>query len=169
MINMINWMFQYYSSIIAIASLFCVTISATSVRENDGNCFGIRSCRPRCISYKVHRDNANCGSITGGFLNDDVWKYDKFKATNCDRGGSKNKCKNSKCGEPLPANLTIRVGEEFVIADEGDDHRYFYTIVDLPEGEDSFTFCSLFYCDGYECALPEQMVSIMLLVFFCLF
>uniref|UniRef100_A0A7S2NT06 ZP domain-containing protein n=1 Tax=Leptocylindrus danicus TaxID=163516 RepID=A0A7S2NT06_9STRA len=153
---MINCAFQY-SSIIAIASLLRIAVSANNVRENGGNCFGVKSCRPRCITYKVHRENVDCGAITGGFLNDGVWKHDKFKAINCDKGGSKNKCTNEKCGEPLPANLTIRIGEEFVLADEDDDHRYFYTIVDLPEGEDIFTFCSLYYCDGHECALPEQM------------
>ena len=54
----------------------------------------------------------------------------------------------------LKENLQIRLAEGI-----GDER--IYTFVDLNKGEDIFTFCSIGDCPKYECALPEQMVSVL--------
>lgn len=75
------------------------------------------------------------------------WDLNSFQTYNCPAAGT---CINEKCGEPLPANMTLRISEE------GYAGKY-HNFVELSENEDAFTFCSVYPCPKDECALPEQM------------
>ena len=132
------------------------------VRQNQGNCFGVKSCRTRCMAYRIHRsEGGDCPVASGVFKDEQIWKK-KFKALNCKSSltalKGNRQCMNNFCGQSLPWHLTIQIGEKFRVTPGV--KKYFYTTIDLPNGADSFTVCSSYYCLGRECALPEQMVSI---------
>lgn len=145
---------QFSTWAMIVLGLNISQITATSVRDNDGNCEGVKSCRPRCITFRVERDILKCGSMEGIFtVQEDInpWDTKRFSTANCNVMAT---CENSLCGSNLFGDLTVRVGEG------GYHGSYYYTVFDLPEGEDDrFTFCSMYPCTKEECALPEQMVS----------
>lgn len=121
--------------------------------SNGANCVGVSSCRPRCISFSIDRNATDCDTMTGAFVDTSYinpWDTKDFRTYNCESDGS---CMNDQCGQSLPANLTVRIGEE------GYRGSYYNTFVDLAAEEDSFTFCSIYPCPKDECTLPEQMVS----------
>lgn len=127
---------------------------AASVRENNGgNCIGVRSCRPRCISFKIDRDTTGgCSRRAGIFdLHSEInpWDIKRFAAYTCD--ADDGTCSDENCGESLPEDLAIRIGEE------GYAGSYRYTTIHLTKEDDAFTFCSIYPCPKDECALPEQM------------
>lgn len=140
-----------------IVSLVRGANATSSVRLNNGpNCVGVSSCRPRCISFRVDRSVNTCDVLTGAFLGGsqaqsgeeiNPWDLNSFRSYNCPAAGT---CINERCGEPLPANMTLRISEE------GYAGRY-HSLLSLSENEDSFTFCSIYPCPKDECALPEQM------------
>lgn len=125
-----------------------------NVRENGGNCEGVKSCRPRCISVRVERDVLSCGTSEGIFtVNEDInpWDIKRFQTTNCK---TTDTCVNDLCGLELDGDLTVRIGEE-----GHSGSSYFYSAFELAEsGDDRFTFCSIYPCTKEECSLPEQMV-----------
>eukprot|EP00546_Thalassionema_frauenfeldii_P019244 CAMPEP_0178900494 /NCGR_PEP_ID=MMETSP0786-20121207/3504_1 /TAXON_ID=186022 /ORGANISM="Thalassionema frauenfeldii, Strain CCMP 1798" /LENGTH=903 /DNA_ID=CAMNT_0020571503 /DNA_START=229 /DNA_END=2940 /DNA_ORIENTATION=- len=127
-------------------------ILGSDVRQNSGNCVGVKSCRPRCMTFKIGREIHTCGTSEGIFnVQGDVnpWDMKRFTTRNC---AQTNTCDNDLCGEELFGDLTVRVGEQ------GHRGSYFYTAFDLPKGGlDRFTFCSMYPCTKEECALPEQM------------
>lgn len=128
--------------------------TAANVRENGENCKGVKSCRPRCITFAVERDVSSCGLMEGVFtVQEDVnpWDTKRFSATNCAPLGT---CENGLCGMELVGDLTVRVGEA------GHHGSYYYTTYALQDGgDDRFTHCSMYPCTKEECAVPEQMVS----------
>ena len=137
-----------------LASFINGADATSSVRSNNGpNCVGVSSCRPRCISFRVDRTVDECHTLTGAFrqVQSDQeinpWDLNSFQTFNCPADGT---CINEKCGDPLPANMTLRISEE------GYAGRY-HTLLGLSENEDAFTFCSVYPCPKDECALPEQM------------
>jgi hypothetical protein len=134
--------------------LSAIPIHAADVRNNGGNCIGVKSCRPRCVTFQVERDVQNCASSRGIFaVEGDInpWDIKQFRSRNCISNGS---CENNLCGQSLSGDMTVRIGEE------GHHGSYFFTNVYLPDGgNDRFTFCSAYPCTKEECALPEQMVS----------
>lgn len=127
---------------------------AATVREDGGNCVGVKSCRPRCATFRLERNVERCGTSQGIFnVQEDLnpWDTKRFKTRNCE---TNNSCENSQCGLGLAGDLTVRVGEE------GHTGSFYYSKFDLPAaGDDIFTFCSIYPCTKEECALPEQMVS----------
>jgi len=127
-------------------------IQGSDVRRNGGNCVGVKSCRPRCMTFHIQREIQSCGSGEGIFtIQEDInpWDVKRFSTRNCVQT---NTCENDLCGEELLGDLTLRVGEQ------GYSGSYFYTSFDLPEGGlDRFTFCSMYPCTKEECSLPEQM------------
>ena len=124
------------------------------VRNNNaGNCIGVKSCRPRCVTLRLDR-NEDCNAVGGIFelqsqLN--PWDIKRFRTLNCQ---ATQTCINNKCNQKLSGDLNISIGEQ------GYSGGYFYTNVQLPADEDTFTFCSIYPCPKDECALPEQMVSL---------
>lgn len=130
------------------------SLAAANVRENGGNCVGVKSCRPRCITFRLERDVLSCGMSEGIFtVQEDInpWDTKSFSTKNCE---TTNTCENNLCGLDFFGDLTVKVGEE------GHHGSHFYSTFELPEGgDDRFTFCSVYPCTKEECALPEQMVS----------
>ena len=131
-------------------------LAQSAVRDsNAGNCAGTTSCRPRCLAFRVDSTRTDCNTGTGVFATEGLlnpWDVGRFRAFNCMPAGT---CFNDLCGQDLSLiknNLTIRIGEE------GDVGSYHYTKVDLSNGQDTFTHCSIYPCTKQECALPEQMV-----------
>ena len=134
-------------------------VTANTVRDgNGGNCVGVQSCRPRCVSFTLDRSRTDCAARHGIFADaegQNPWDLDRFRAFNCEPAGT---CFNDQCGQSLDQDVTVRVGEE------GEIGSYYFTDFFLPVGTDQFTYCSVYPCHNQECALPEQMVS----VSFCL-
>jgi hypothetical protein len=124
---------------------------ALAVRDaNGGNCVGVKSCRPRCATFRLDRTKL-CNSVGGVFKIDsslNPWDIKRFRTLNC-----ASTCINDKCGQDLVGDLTIKIGEQ------GYSGGYFFTNVELLADRDVFTFCSIYPCPKDECALPEQMVS----------
>lgn len=144
-----------FPSFLILSLGFPALLVQANVRENGGNCEGVKSCRPRCITVRVERDVSSCGSSEGIFTVDEKinpWDIKRFQTTNCVATGT---CINDSCGLDLFGDLTVRVGEE------GHNGGYFYSAFDLPGdgSSDRFTFCSSYPCTKDECSLPEQMVS----------
>lgn len=128
---------------------------AMGVRENNGgNCIGTKSCRPRCITFRVDREPQQCDSSVGIFsVESDLnpWDVSQFNTFNCEASSS---CVNDLCGEDLTQDLTVRIGEF------GDSGSQYYSSVYMPkDGDERFTYCSVYPCPNDECAVPEQMVS----------
>lgn len=140
-------------SLLAPVTSTSLLVDDSSVRiGNGGNCIGVKSCRPRCITFSINRTVTDCQVRTGAF-DDDIrrttntltpWEIKRFRTEHCDNDTL------------LPRKLYIRVGEA------GYSGSKFYTIVRLAEDEDMFTFCSIYPCPKDECALPEQLVSFFL-------
>lgn len=128
------------------------TSEAANVRENGGNCDGLKSCRPRCITFRIDRDNQECDSSEGIFSVESVmnpWDVPEFKTFNCEPI-----CDNNLCGLDLFGDLTVRIGEF------GESGSQYYSNIFLPgDNEERFTYCSVYPCPKEECAVPEQMVS----------
>lgn len=126
--------------------------TAANVRENGENCEGVKSCRPRCITFAVERDISSCGLMDGVFtVQEDVnpWDTKRFSTANCAPLGT---CENGFCGMEFVGDLTVRVGEA------GHHGSYYYTTYALQDGgDDRFTHCSMYPCTKEECAVPEQM------------
>lgn len=132
------------------------TSEAKGVRDgNGGNCDGVKSCRPRCITFRIDRESQQCDSSSGVFSvasNLNPWDVSEFNTLNCQ---ASNTCVNSLCGTTdLSGDLTVRIGEF------GGSGSLYYSSIYLPEGSDErFTYCSVYSCPKEECAIPEQMVS----------
>ena len=144
----------FLGAAVLLAAASSTTANAPVRDINAGNCVGVRSCRPRCISFSLEREDAGCDATEGVFGSpgaDNPWDLDRFRAFNCQSAGT---CFNDLCGQPLSQDLTVRVGEE------GEVGSYYFTDLFLPIGTDVFTYCSVYPCTKLECALPEQMVSI---------
>lgn len=128
-------------------------VNALNIRDgNVGNCVGVKSCRPRCVTFRLDRQE-RCDAVGGIFnlvsqLN--PWDTKRFRTLNCKPS---NTCVNDKCGHDLSGDLTIAIGEQ------GYSGGTFFTNVELLANDDTFTFCSIYPCTKDECALPEQMVS----------
>lgn len=119
---------------------------ASDVRENNGgNCDGTTSCRPRCITFRLDRDEQQCDSSQGIFSvqsNLNPWDISEFNTFNCNPGTT-----------DLSGDLTIRIGEF------GESGSLYYSSIFLPEnGDERFTYCSVYPCPKEECAVPEQLV-----------
>ena len=135
-------------------AVFLVMAQAKDVRDNGGNCVGVKSCRPRCITFRVDRHTQDCGVSTGIFQvksNLNPWDINRFKAVNCK---STNTCINDLCNQDLSGDLTVRIGEE------GHSGSLYFTSIFLQEVDDQFTYCSIYPCPKDECAVPEQIVSV---------
>jgi len=127
---------------------------AQDVRDNNGgNCDGVKSCRPRCITFRIDRDKQLCDSSNGIFSvasNLNPWDVPEFKTSNCD---ADNTCVDHSCDMDLNGDLTVRIGEF------GASGSLYYSSIFLPDGGDErFTYCSVYPCPKEECAVPEQMV-----------
>ena len=140
-------------TLISLPLLFS-SIDCATVRDGElGNCVGVRSCRPRCITFEIERDREECNARTGVFnVTGDItpWDTNRFESHSCN-----GTCWSGKCGQPLPGNLTIRIGEDGY---SGSKH---YTFVDIDKNKDFFTHCSIYPCPKDECLLPEQMGSVL--------
>ena len=93
-------------------AVFFVMAQARNVRDNGGNCVGVKSRRPRCITFRVDRHTQDCGVSTGIFQvqsNLNPWDIDRFKVINCK---ASNTCINDLCNQDLSGDLTVRIGEE---------------------------------------------------------
>jgi len=114
-------------------------VNSNIVREgNGGNCVGVKSCRPRCLSFRVVRDGADCHSRQGifqrqqlqldGAANGTAWQETNV-VCNSAAGG---------IGEKEPS-LLVEVREQ-------SSYWSFATKIELLPGEDDFTFCSIYPC-----------------------
>ena len=132
--------------------LFIGAVHALNIRDGSvGNCVGVKSCRPRCATFRLDRQE-RCDAVGGIFnlvsqLN--PWDTKRFRTLNCKPS---NTCVNDQCGHDLAGDLTIQIGEQ------GYSGGTFFTNVELLANDDRFTFCSIYPCTKDECALPEQMV-----------
>ena len=138
-----------------IALALTVLSEARNVRDNNGgNCVGVKSCRPRCITFRIDRDNQECDSSKGIFTDEsslNPWDVSQFEISNCEIS---NTCANNLCGLDLFGDLTVRIGEF------GASGSLYYSSIFVPaDGEERFTYCSVYPCPKDECAVPEQMVS----------
>lgn len=135
-------------------ALALATPSDADVRNNGRNCANVRSCRPRCITFRIDRETQRCDSSEGIFSvesNLNPWAVSKFETSNC---FASDTCANDSCGDDLTGDLTVRIGEV------GASGSLYYSNVFIPEGGDErFTYCSVYPCPKEECAVPEQMVS----------
>lgn len=140
---------------IALCSVL-IPAHARDVRdENGGNCVDVKSCRPRCIAFRLERSVTDCSTSEGIFSDEseiNPWAINQFQALNCEPADT---CLNDQCGEDLIGDLTVGIREE------GYSGSSYYTSTELYEGEESFTFCSIYPCPKDECAVPEQMVSML--------
>jgi hypothetical protein len=128
-----------------------------AVRDaNGGNCVGVKSCRPRCVTFRLDRTKLcnSVGGIFSGVSSLNPWDIKAFRTINC-----ADDCINAKCGKDLEGDLTIKIREQ------GYSGGYFSTSVELLEDEETFTYCSIYPCPKDECALPEQMVSGLIEIF----
>lgn len=135
----------WLAPVVAVAFIMASPAYADGVRNNGGNCVGVKSCRPRCVTFRVERTLQECQAKRGIFAEQtDVnpWDIKRFGVANCEASG-----------EDLTGDITIRIGEE------GHSGSLFSSTMFLAEGEDRFTYCSLYPCPKDECALPEQLVS----------
>jgi hypothetical protein len=140
----------------AVALAMTAPSEGKSVRDdNGGNCDGVKSCRPRCVTFRIDRETQQCNSSSGIFSvasNLNPWNVSKFNTLNCQASST---CVNSLCGTNLSGDLTVRIGEF------GASGSSYYSSIYLPEGSDErFTYCSVYPCPKDECAVPEQMVSV---------
>ena len=129
------------------------SLQATTVRHgNGGNCVGVKSCRPRCITFRIDRSQAGhqCQSSSGIFADHEEstpWHLHQMNISHCEA------CLSDPCRKnPWNANLAIGIveqGKEWSFATESL----------LTSDEEQFTFCSVYHCPKHECALPEQIVS----------
>jgi len=122
---------------------------SANVRKNGGNCIGLKSCRPKCITFQIHREIKDCLQKGAFAKKNSMWDCDRFQAENCLQ---KATCRNFQCNKVFPDHLQIRIGE----AAFGDERTY--SIIELKKGENYFTYCSLISCPKHVCALPEQLV-----------
>ena len=140
--------------IVLLIHLVVLNESIPNVRVgNSGNCVGTKSCRPRCISFSIHRSiisDGHCLSMSGIFASTNktrniAWDLKRSGVSSC------IECiQEDECG--WFDNLTVRVTEQ---------GSYWTMTTDLLlpiHGDDRFTFCSIYPCSKTECALPEQMV-----------
>lgn len=117
---------------------------AANVRNNGRNCFGVRSCRPRCLSFRLDWA-AECDTASGVFAmtSDDkntAWDLSRSYVGYC-----------AKSQMPV-GGVVIRVTES-----SPDFWSFTFEFV-LARADETFTFCSVYPCPKSECALPEQTV-----------
>lgn len=129
---------------ILLLVLSSALVGGSVVREkNGGNCIGTRSCRPRCMTFRLHRD----GNETGCHSRSGIFQAQEQMAVTAWREPKAN-CSESEMGN---SDVLIRVDEE-------SSHWSLATEIELSSGEEEFTFCSIYPCPKTDCALPEQMV-----------
>jgi hypothetical protein len=142
-VSLLQWL--YAAAFVAMASAASIPNEASVRDNNGGNCIGVKSCRPRCITFRVDRDEQDCASSKGIFTvesNLNPWDVSEFEAFNCDAGIT-----------DLSQDVTIRIGEF------GASGSKYYSSIFLPQdGDERFTYCSVYPCPKDECAVPEQMV-----------
>jgi hypothetical protein len=144
------------TSLVWLFAVLSVAVQAGDVRDNGGNCVGVKSCRPRCVTFRVDRETQDCGSRTGIFqVQSDLnpWDIKRFRSINCNTSDT---CINNLCDQDLSGDLTVRIGEE------GHSGSLYFTSIYLAEDDDKFTDCSIYPCPKDECSVPEQMVSLWL-------
>ena len=88
--------------------LFIGAVHALNIRDGSvGNCVGVKSCRPRCATFRLDRQE-RCDAVGGIFnlvsqLN--PWDTKRFRTLNCKPS---NTCVNDQCGHDLAGDLTIQ-------------------------------------------------------------
>jgi len=136
--------------------------SSSGVRRgNAGNCVGIRSCRPRCASFRLHLDD--CQARQGIFerTTATAWQYSQAECNSddADKYAALLRNKNSTLVTVKP--LRVQVVEKSPYWSFATEFQLEPRDSDGDDGAGSeFTFCSVYPCPKLECALPEQMVRL---------
>lgn len=140
---------------IRLLLLLLLVLKTSIASSNTGreNCVGTRSCRPRCITFHLHRDGLevdNCPLRQGVFkANGTTSKSIAWQEFNV-------QCSNESSTLSSPGDngntLLIKIEEET------QSWWSFATEIELLRHEEAFTFCSIYPCPKTECTLPEQMV-----------
>ena len=145
------------SIILLVLTLAAVLVEAANVRDGTaGNCVGTRSCRPRCLGFRLDRDAApsHCETKTGIFALTDVndentaWNLTETAVLSCEECLTNT----ATCEGMWRNDLLLELWEHAASAS-------FSTTISLAAPNERFTFCSINPCPKHECALPEQLVS----------
>ena len=87
--------------ILLINQVILKLCKSSNVRNNGGNCMRVKSCRPSCLTFRVHRHITDC-KIKGYFNKNRLYyDTDRFNFLNCRKS---NKCINGLCGRILPVS-----------------------------------------------------------------